>query len=374
MTLTTRQQAQVGKAPQAKKAALRALFQQQGAANKPAKASQPQRAQGGRPRAQVNAKQPKQRRNENFLDPMCPAPAPTVTSDGKALALNGLESHDFRVDSVNTTILLATNTGSSGTVASVFQVDPDGTYVNGTNKMMTIPTLAEADNAGGATSSRAMKLSVSVINCSNGLKRGGRVTYLNSAQRLPTLKPDANSHWSYADLVAGVKACPYRRRLNGAELAHPTQIIAFPVDGTKYRAFEPHNGTLETHEFLACVMAAGTIITEPSARPMSSVVFIFDPVADPQDYSVTVRASYYTRWPLTSVPGQKMQTMPTADAKHINAVHDHAENMAHELVEVASGGVLGAVAPKVMGAARGLGRLAIADAPAALEMALPLLA
>lgn len=373
MTLTTKQQAQVVKAPQAKKAALRASFQQQSAANKPAKASQPQRAQGGQPRRQVKVKQPTQRRVENFLNPLCPAPAPTVTSDGKALPLNGLESHDFRVDSENTTILLATNTGSSGTVAAVFQVDSNGTYKDGTMKLLTIPTLAESDNAGGATSTRAMKLSVSVVNCSNGLKRGGRVTYLNSAQRLPTLKYDANSKWSYADLIAGVKACPYRRRLNGAELAHPKQIIAFPVDGTKYRAFESHHGTLEIAPFQSHIMAAGAIITDPKARPMSSIAFIFDPVTDPQDYSVTVRASFYTRWPLTTVPGQKMQTMPTADPKHINAVHDHAENTAHELVELASGGAIGAVAPKVIGAVRELGRAAVADAPAALELALPLL-
>lgn len=325
------------------------------------------------------AKPPGAKRVANFLDPMHPMAAPTVTSDGKALALTGLESVDFRVDAVDYTVLLATNTGNSGTVATVFQVGYDGSFRSGSMKTLTIPTLAAAGNEpGGATSSRAMKLSVTVVNCSNALKRGGRVTYLNSSQRLPTMRDDATTE--FIDLIEGIKACPYRRRINGTDLATPKQLIAFPVDGARYRTFEPHQGTLQHIPFFKHIMAAGPVITDPQSRPMSSIAFIFDPVAEPQDYSVTVRASFYTRWPLTTVPGQKMQSMPTADPKLVNQVHDHAENAANELMHVAEGGLIATVAPKVAGAARGmLSRAAStlvgagAEAVPAAEALLPLL-
>jgi hypothetical protein len=86
---------------------------------------------------------------------------------------------------------------------------------------------------------------------------------------------------------------------------------------------------------------------------MSIVAYIFDPVADRQDYSVTIRAAMYTRWPLTSVPGQSMKHMPTSTAAHINAVHTHNEETANDLVHIAEGGVIANVAPKLFGAARG---------------------
>jgi len=115
---------------------------------------------------------------------------------------------------------------------------------------------------------------------------------------------------------------------------------------------------------------------------MSVIAFIFDPATDPQDYSVTVRASYYTRWPLTSVPGQSMRNIPTADAKIINLVRDHAESTANDLVHIIEGGVFATLAPKLTNAARSIGgalvtrvgnavRSGVAAATTAVEAAAP---
>jgi len=374
MTLTQKQQVQVAKAPVTRKAFLKASFERQNSMNQkqparnqkaPASTSGRTHGRAGRP---ANAGQAK--RMPNFLDPMCSIPAPTVTSDGRALPYTGLDSYDFKVDTTNYTVLLATNTGDSGTVGAVFKVGPSGVFVSGSMHILTIPALALADNAGGASSSRAMKLSVSVVNCTNNLKRGGRVTYLNSAQRLPTMRADPATE--FIDVITGVKTSPYRRRINGTDLITPQQLIGFPVDGTVYRQFRPHHGTLTSTELFERILSAGTIIS-PALRPMSAIAYIFDPAADEQDYSVTIRAGYYTRWPVTSVPGQKMEAIPTAEPRVVNAVHDHVESTANDLVHVAEGGVAATVLPKVVSAAQAAVEAAMPEVPAAAEALIPLL-
>lgn len=307
------------------------------------------KAPPAKPAKSLAVKQVRQPVVKNFLDPMANMPAPLLVADGKALAHTGLVSDDFIVGDTNTTILLVTNTGGSGSVGVIFDVDPAGTVVSASRKVLTIPTMAAADAAGGPSASRPMKFGVSVVNCSNALKRGGRVTYLNSSQRLPGRAelPD-----QYGPLLTGIKSSPYRRRICGDTLSKPTQLVGFPIDHARYNTFVPHAGTLDFSEFLSHVMGASTI-DQPADRPMSIVAYVFDPVADRQDYSVTIRAAMYTRWPLTSVPGQSMKHMPTSTAAHINAVHTHNEETANDLVHIAEGGVIANVAPKLFGAARG---------------------
>lgn len=284
----------------------------------------------------------------NFLDPMSPIPAPAVVSDGRALPHSSLVSADFMVKD-NHVVLFCTNTGDSGTVAMLFEIDATGAYAPEKGlQLFTIPTLATADTAGGPSATRAMKMSVSITNCSNALKRGGRVTYLNSSQRLPA--EDAFGG-TYNSIVDGIKSSPYRRRITGDMLAHPMQLITYPVDNTAYLEFKPHKGTLTASEFKRYTFGAAEG-NSPLPRPMSVVAWIFDPAADQQDYSITIRASYYTRWPLTSVPGQSMRSIPTASAHVINHVREHAETRANDLEHVVEGGVAATVAPRAAGAVR----------------------
>lgn len=359
----------MNKAPAGKKQALRAFFLSQNA-GAPAAAKRQgnaaKRATGpgpakGQPRAARRAGIP------NFLDPMCPMPAPRVVSYGKALPHTGLVSGDFVVDSTHTTVLIASHTGSSGTVGVLCQVDAQGHVVASSIETFTLPTLKDADANGGPSMSMAMKFSVSVTNCTNALKRGGRVTYLNSSQRLPALGTAAVNNDDYTEVIKGIKTSPYRRRITGDMLGHPAQIIGYPVDDLFYNLFNPHRGTLTAEQFYSYVCGASPTLN-PSNRPMSIVAFVFDPVTDHQDYSLTIRASSYTRWPLTSVPGHHMRPIPASDAKVINHVHSVAESTGNDLAHIVEGGVMATAAPKVMGAARAAAGRAVAamtQAPAA---------
>lgn len=378
MTLNPKQKAAVAMAPAARKAAMKAGFERQNVINrqqqvqKAVPATRPTRKAAGVTKAKPRVVAHK--RVKNFLDPMCPLPAPTMVSDGKALPHTSLVSTDFTVSSTNTTVLIVTNTGDSGTVGVLYNVDANGKYIDGL-QVLTIPTLANADYEGGPSALRAMKCGVTVVNCSNALKRGGRVTYLNSSQRLPAQSNDENG--AFGPIIEGIKNSPYRKRINGDELVKPMQLIGYPVDSTEYHRFNSHRGTLTSAEFGTYIYGARTTAPPqpqampPHLRPMSIIAYIFDPTAETQDYSVTVRASYYTRWPLTSVPGQSMRPIPTAPPHQINDVRDHTEETANDLVHVIEGGALATIGPKLMNSVgsaitRGLGSMAnVVEAQAA---------
>jgi hypothetical protein len=333
---------------------------------------------------------------------MCPHPVPSVLSDGRALPHTGLISDDFVVH-LNRKILLVTNTGDSGTVGMLVEVDSNGSVV-GLPVTYTIPTMAQPDADGGPSAARSMKLGVTVINCSNALKRGGRITYLNSSQRLPALSftlpvppllHPSNWHYGqYQNLVDGIKSSPYRRRITADDLVTPKQLIAYPVDSISYNKYSSFKGALSssvfltpetvedgvtypahnrTHtEFLDYISVHSPGNPEVTPRPMSTIAYIFEPTSEPQDYSLTVRGAYYTRWPLTSVPGQSMKNTPTAPAAHLNQLHNHAEATANDLAHVGMGVVAAHLAPKAGNILRNvagrMGRMGYRAAASGIEM------
>jgi len=310
----------------------------------------------------------------NLLDPMNRVPVPTIVSEGNALPHTALVSHDFKVggpvnvgdNTPNTdkTILLCTNTGRSGTVGVLFKVSEAGFVVQGSSQTLTIPTLASDSASGGPTGLRAMKLSVSVVNCSNALVCGGRITYLNSSQRLPREVNGEDGSKGYQDLIDAVKTAPARRRIQGIDLVKPKHLIAYPIDQSEYISFNDSEGTQNMKNFLRSVVTAGEGESNVvNRRPMSIIAFIFEPVAAEQDYSVTIRASYYTRWPLLTVPGQSMSAIPTAHPDKINLHRDAAEAQANDLLHIAEGAIGANVVPRAMKAvgnavSRGLGMAA----------------
>lgn len=287
-----------------------------------------------------------------LLNPLCPRPMPAIASDGMALPHTGMVTADFVVDSTKRTLLICSNIGQSSTVAWLANIDVQtGAYVDGF-QLLSIPTLATPAHEGGATGIRAMKLGVSLVNCSNALKRGGRVTYINTSQRLGQVLAPPGGTTSYQAIVDSIKNTPTARKVSGDDFSQPKQLVSFVVDNQAYVTFRPNagafTGELAGDQFLGHVVTpnSGVLQFSPDviARAMSTIAYVFEPSVESQDYSVVIRASYYTRWPLTSVPGQSMSHIPTAPTGVVNGVRDHAENTAQELTHVAEGGALGAVA------------------------------
>lgn len=379
--LSPKQKRALKKAPPERRAALRATYLGQRA---PAHISKPTRAPHGPGNVDRPFKQPHRAprglvRRNNLLDPMNPVPMPAAYSEGRALPHTGLVSTDFATTSGTelgenfTTVVIATNTGKAGTVGMVVKLDHNHTPVH--TEVLTIPTLSLADDAGGPTGLRCMKFSASLKNASSNFSRSGRVTYINSSQRLPPI--GAGPTGQYTEFINAIKSSPYRRRLTAQDFTGDTCLIGYPTSQTNYTTFGTNHGTLSEAAFLkyCCAPAAGQNM---NSRAMSTVCYIIEPVTNPQDYSVTIRASFYTRWALTTVTGQSMHMVPTASQTEINKIRDAAEEAAHELAPVIEGGALVAAAPTVfnaikMGARAAMARLSQPAVVEGLEMAAPLL-
>lgn len=304
------------------------------------------------------------------LDPLHPVPFPSAVAAGKALPLTALVEKDFTVHT-RTRMLVATNVGNSGTVAFLLDIN-DTSDVLESVELLTFPTIKDSDLQGGPTAGRAMKFSVAVTNVTSGFKRAGRVTYLNSGQRLPGPLGTPAAWTGINAIVAAVKTHPSRRRITGDVLKDPKQLVGFVCDQPAYHGYAPWRGTLNIAEFISHALSASSSnpisdISISHQRPMSVIAWVFDPTEDAQSYSITIRGSYYTRWPLTTVPGQSMRMSPTAPQHTINQQHQHAEEGANNLGAVAA---KAAVATGASRAAGWLSDLATEAAPQLRRMAM----
>lgn len=380
MPLTAKQRARLASTPKEKRAALRATYLNQ-TSRQPAREQAQRRAANAAP-ARLQPRPPPTK-IPNFLDPMVNMPAPTVVSEGKALPYTGMVSSDFAVSTPESKLIIVTNPGDTSTMGVTVTLDANGVEVAGTLEALDIPTLSAAAEYGGPSAMRAMKFSSTLVNSTSALRVGGRVTYLNSAQRLPaitgtnTTTVPHSGPYDFSAVLTAVKTSPYRKRLNAQELTHPRALVGFPCDATHYLDYKAHRGAVTAETFLsyACVPAASTTAPgtlHPSMsnaldRPMSIHVWILEATTQPNDYSLTIRAANYTRWPLTSVPGQIMTPTPTAPADHINSVHNHGEATANELKSVAEGAAGAVFIPKAAGFVRTAGRWMMRGAAAAGE-------
>lgn len=348
-TFTPRQKVAIAAAPPAKKDALRRAYRLQSRAT-PKKTAQKPKKQPQPPLMTQKLRIPKPK--FDLFDPMHSIPVPTMMSEGKAFPMTGKATGTFQV-SDKPVVLIVGNTGLSGTVGYLRITETDYTMPSSSSseKLFNVPVLDHNHEMGGPSAGRAMKLGVSVCNTSNAYKRGGAVYYLNSSQRLPGYNlPPGTGSYSMEQVVDSVIAHPSTKRTSGAELGAPKQLISHPVDNTAYHTYSPWQGNLDRSAFLLH-HANPTNVFGPSSgeqqgsssdglaenhttaelqRPMTTIVYIFMPTGDVQDYSVTIRAAFYTRWPLHSAPGQAMKNTPTAPPHVINRHVDIAEQTAND--------------------------------------------
>jgi len=254
---------------------------------------------------------------------------PTAIRTGDAFALSGIiRPAALDVAIGDRKIIGVTNYGSAGSVMHI-------TSVNGINVLRyiyTIPLLAAADDAGGPTSARSMKAGLHLVNTSPVLNRCGRVYHLNGTARvlLPQV-PSAMSatQWgAFADTLIAMPGCTaYEGDAFGGS---GKQFQCNVVDTLDYENFQVFDGTSTGDEFFSHIAVWPSSLPQP--RPMSTCWVVIESPALAQTYNPTASASFYTRWPLTSVPGQSMRAIPTADNQVINAMHQVSEvaaNIAH---------------------------------------------
>jgi len=256
---------------------------------------------------------------------------PTLTHQGRAFPYTGVIRNDI-TQGVNDTILIAaTNVGIAGTV---FTVGIANGAAAPTFTAFTIPTISLADSAGGPTSARAMKFSLGLSCTTPLLSRGGRVSILNGQSRLRVdLPPSTMTAVVWTAVLASIRGMPNTQVYDCSHFGETREMSGSVVDNITYEDFEEFVGTESIDEFWEHIAVwPGSTRRD---RPMSTSWVVFSPPAFQQTYTVSVKASYYTRWGLATVPGQAQIDIPTAPAGIVNRIQALGHTMADGLHTIA---------------------------------------
>ncbi len=301
-----------------------------------AKAPQPKR----RPQ-QKKAAAPPRRRNptralpklratpSHLLSPLTRGLVPTLAFQGEAFPYTGVIRQEITPATTNKLIVIATNTGVSGTCLMELRWDATATSTNliGVKNVYTIPTLALGDDAGGPTSLRAMKAGLTIVNRTPLLNRGGPVYTLNLNQRIRAAKPPSTMTIADADaLFATLSGHPDATSMDGVDFGKARHMYSHVVDDPAYNNFDQNRGTLTADEFFThLAITSGSGVTD---RPMSTMVFLLDRCSVAQTFQFSAHASFYSRWPLDTVPGQANRKIPHQTHAQHNKMHSEASQHA----------------------------------------------
>lgn len=320
MSLSSKQKKAVAKLPAGKRADAARVFEQQNQAGRRAGPRKEQR------RPKQTAGRPKG--TGDIFHPAHPGLIPSLVCEGSAFPIQDIARAVTNATSVGKRIIIGTNTGRAGSIWVEVLAQPTPT-----SGVRTVPLLGDSDTAGGPTSGRAMKFSMTLVNTTNAFHREGRVYTLNANQRfaLPAA-PSTMTQAQWNEFADAVTAHPKVVAHSAEDFAKPKSLVAHPVDQASYTDYGEWHGTYTLDEFMShCAIWPGQT---PADRPMSTIVVVLDPTANTNNYVVTGEASFYTRWPLSTVMGRSMRKVPTAPADHINRIRDHAENTSSMLRSV----------------------------------------
>jgi hypothetical protein len=300
---------------------------------------------------------------------------PSVLSGGKSIPVNGVVKHHTTLHPGSSTypnnalrsMTFVTNVGNSATTM-VTVTFPDGQYLNYANTSMvdattpniyitmvahSVATLSLAGWEGGPTAARAMKASLSISNNSNNYAVGGRTYFTNLTQRIKFPKAPVTmitDEWNAVFDV--IRDATSTRDDDGLIYKRSTNTYTcHPIGEQEYVKFNEFRGNLTPSGFLehigvwaqspdtATAMPEGTVATGTHTasglggvheyRPMSTLVFLTEPATNAQEYTLTSRSTFVTRWPLETVLGQSMRDSATAESTKINQLRQDAERKSH---------------------------------------------
>lgn len=324
---------------------------------------------------------------------------PTLLHDGDAHPVMGKCAIDFTLTAGGglngqRAMVLMSNTGDNALVGILYIWN--GTTANETptaNPRITtfvIPQLsAGAAGGNGPTAGRAMKASLTVMNSSAHVHMGGSVKYLNATSRIvwPTAGTSSLNAYECSTVFNQIEEQAETQTINGTAFAEPKVMYCHPSNEIEYTAFRQFRGSTSLTDFNAFSTSPGPVLLagskdahnfirsistfEPPTvsvanegtsqgssidtklRPMSTICVLFNTPSEDQSYTLTARSSYYTRWPMAHVLGQKHKPIPDASKQPgllsaFRAAASAGKDMLHSATEVAQ-----AAAP-VIDAVRGV--------------------
>lgn len=272
----------------------------------------------------------------SVFSPLHPGVVPSQLPEGNAFPVKGMVRGNFVTDATTGWLLLIGQTGQSANVMLSWS-----NVASPVSTSYAVPTLTLADDAGGPASGRAMKVGFTMVNSSPSTSVSGLVYVLPASQRL--LLPAAAESMTQANVTAvmtAVKAHPETQIFGANNFVQPRAFFAHVVDDILYSSYEAWQGTETRNDF--ALHAAIWPGANPSARPMNFFWVYIDSTSLGNTYTVTVEASYYTRWPLGTIMAQNEVPVPLAPLPTVVAQRKVAETTGStglELTKQVAGGV-----------------------------------
>lgn len=250
------------------------------------------------------------------LHPKLPA---TIVTEGESFPIKGLVRETLTTVAGTSYIYIFHNAGDASNAFGVIKNDG----VAPTFQSLGVPVVGSKASAAGPTTGRALKLSVHLQNDTALLARGGRC-YIHTAAnriRLPQL-PSTMSSAQVTALADVLKAHPATRACSGTDFGGPTEYTSYPLDTTDYHDYRTWEGGVSFDiyaESFAVWDVAGANSTE-RPRPMAPIIFMIEDTGTAvQQWTMSVRPTWATRWAVDTVPGQNMRPLRTASPAEVNA-------------------------------------------------------
>jgi len=266
---------------------------------------------------------------------------PVLLSVDHALYLRDMLRYPFQCTNTIGHLIFATQTGDSGTC--LLTVALDSSTQASTEAVHTCPLLFAPLGSDTPTSIRAGKLSLTLVNSTPALYVGGRVYVANISERLYLPgKPSLMTWVQWQDLVTWLTGNPRTKMMSAQDFVSPQKMVAFPVNSVDYEGFKFYEGPASVDGFSAHFTNQNT----PQPHPMSTLVAYIPPgAATAQDWTVTVRATFETRWPLNTVQSRAQTPIPVAPSGTINSLRQEAEKVGSTVMSAIGGmrAVIGAV-------------------------------
>jgi hypothetical protein len=267
------------------------------------------------------------------LSPDHAAPYPAQACEGDALPVTGLTRTIINggVGANQTLLLVVGNTGVSST--SMVSVTIDTTA--GTAVLAAFSAAAGLNlnaTAGGPTSGRSMKSGFALLNSTSPLNASGLVYTLRSKQRvLLPAAPTAMTAAQWSTTANEIRAHVDTHVLSGPDYIAPKSYFSHPVDTQAFHEYTTWIGTETVTQFLlhCCTWTAAT----ETNRNMNYFFIVIDGTPVQNTYMLTSRQSYYTRWPLNTVPAAAQIPVPTAPIQELNAAQKASEDHGSRPIE-----------------------------------------
>jgi hypothetical protein len=268
---------------------------------------------------------PRVPRSNLSFSPLSTSIIPVSRTCGTGLSVSGMVSSELTHNVGERTLFIVNNYGTSGSIMCKVTRTAAAAI---TKTIYTVPLLQSTAQLGGPTSGRSMKAGISVLNNTPALTAGGRVYMLDADQRMSI--PDdlyALSPTEFDEFCDKIKSHPNRIPFDGATFKPVQHFHTHVVDTVQYETFNPWTGTDLTSAFGSHMFEyPGT--PDMNKKSMSTLLIILEGPAATQDYTITARGQWMTRWALDTIGGYVSKKIPVASPAVVDSAYAAGEQSA----------------------------------------------